>query len=771
MSSHEALSIGQNIRQYRIERKLGEGGFGITYLAHDEDLKRNVAIKECFPGDFVKRKGTSVIPTAAKQQVNYEWALEKFVAEATTLAKFNHPGIVQVLQIIKDENNTAYMVLELVEGMSFAEWLNSLKRTPTQPELQDIVAPLLDALDAVHKSNYSHRDVAPDNIIIRNSGSAVLLDFGAAKLSVGGRTKTLNLVVKDGYSPPELYYMEGKSGPWTDIYALGATLYKAITGQTPIDAAARLNDLNNDDPDPLPSLVSLQPAGFSQEFLQAIDQALSTKQKERPASIEEWKQQLLAGAMSQADQPPQIAPRGQTRKLEAASDRQQSSPGLKKALAALAACAVAAAGYAALIWWPAHQEEQKRIQILAEWRKASSVDQRKVYEAFLDQYPDSAFAADARRAMLSLDTSWNRTFGGPGRDSGLAIAAVPEGEDTIVAGQTYDTANNTSRPWLSRLSGSGKPVWTISDEEYPGGLYHGVVALEDGSVYVVGRTGRTAQGTDGLIKRFNADGQSIWSRTFGGDGNDVLRAIATSSDGQLLVVGSVQQDNAHDENGWAMKLSRDGSVIWDRNFGGEWADQLTAVSPVKGSGMVTVGHTRKSESGSVDLWYLRLNSRGEAVLNRTGGGSGHDEFTSVVTLDDGSARLGGLTTSVGTKTTDALIVRLTATNKAPPKMWQESAEDRVSALVVHPNGSLLFAGFTQSKGKGSADGWLVGLSLDAKKKKWEKLFGGGKWDEFSAITVNRKGDLLLTGSTASSGQGESDIWVVKIGAEEIGPNT
>ena len=212
------------LRQYRIDSVIGQGGFGITYLAYDTDLQRRVAVKECYPRDFVAREGTTVVPTGASEKKDFSWALGKFVDEATTLARFKHPGIVQVLQILKDENQSAYIVLEFVDGQSFDQWLKAQPGPPDEASLKQIIAPLMDALEVVHDNNIAHRDIAPDNIYIRKDGTAVLLDFGAAKQTLSQQSRTLNLVVKDGYSAPEQYYAEGRQGPWTDVYAFAATL-------------------------------------------------------------------------------------------------------------------------------------------------------------------------------------------------------------------------------------------------------------------------------------------------------------------------------------------------------------------------------------------------------------------------------------------------------------------------------------------------------------------------------------------------------------------
>ena len=229
------------VGDFRIKRVLGAGGFGITYLAEEIALARLVTIKEYFPADYAARSATSeASPRSQDCADDYKWGLDRFIEEAQTLARFVHPNIVRVYRYFR-ANNTGYMVLHFEEGGSFKSWLKGLKRAPRQAELDRIVAPLLDALEMVHKGDFLHRDIAPDNIIIRKDGSPVLIDFGSARGEIASHSKTVSALVKPGYSPYEQYATTTRQqGPWTDIYALGATLYHAIAGKRPPDAPSRM---------------------------------------------------------------------------------------------------------------------------------------------------------------------------------------------------------------------------------------------------------------------------------------------------------------------------------------------------------------------------------------------------------------------------------------------------------------------------------------------------------------------------------------------------
>jgi serine/threonine protein kinase len=271
---------------------LGTGGFGITYLADEEALGRRVTIKEYFPAEFAARRKQGAAPRSYDVTEEYQWGLDRFIEEAQTLARFDHPNIVRVHRYFR-ANNTAYMVLHFEEGGSFRAWLKGLKRPPTQAELDRMIAPLLDALEIIHDADFLHRDIAPDNIMVRKDGSPVLIDFGSARGAVTARSRTVSALVKPGYSPYEQYATTGANqGPWTDIYALGATLYHAIGGKRPPDAPSRVvRD------EYVPARVAAQ-GTYRDSFLAAIDKALRTEIRERPQSIAAWREALLDGKVA-----------------------------------------------------------------------------------------------------------------------------------------------------------------------------------------------------------------------------------------------------------------------------------------------------------------------------------------------------------------------------------------------------------------------------------------------------------------------------------------
>ena len=232
------------IGRYTIEGVLGQGGFGITYLGMDELHEKPVAIKEFFPQGIVTRNieyQDTVTVTFVGEKDNYEKGKERFLKEARTMAKFSKDkGIVKALDFF-EINNTAYIVMEYLEGVTLKQYLRENKRIDAE-DLVELLVPLIESLDEIHSQGLIHRDISPDNIMVLPDGRIKLMDFGAARDYTEFGEKSLSIVLKPGYAPPEQYQTHGIQGPWTDIYALCATMYKCITGENPPDAIDRLVD-------------------------------------------------------------------------------------------------------------------------------------------------------------------------------------------------------------------------------------------------------------------------------------------------------------------------------------------------------------------------------------------------------------------------------------------------------------------------------------------------------------------------------------------------
>jgi len=285
--SQAALAAGYALQEYRIEKVLGVGGFGLTYLATDANLNLRVAVKEYLPDDIATRGAdNSITPRSPDTAETFDWGKQRFLDESRTVASFRHPNIVRVMRFF-EANGTAYMVMEFVEGDALGDWIKP-RRPLAQVQVAAMLGPLLDGLEVVHKTGVLHRDIKPGNIYMREDGSPVLLDFGSARQ----RSAELTAVVSPGYAPFEQYHTQGNQGPWSDLYALGGVAYWMVTGNKPHEAVARVRA------DTMPSALQQGDRGlYRPEFLSAIDWALKPNEGDRPQSVAEWRAALTGSGL------------------------------------------------------------------------------------------------------------------------------------------------------------------------------------------------------------------------------------------------------------------------------------------------------------------------------------------------------------------------------------------------------------------------------------------------------------------------------------------
>ena len=289
-SHPNALPDNHQLHWYRIQQVLGQGAFGITYLALDINLDRQVAIKEYMPGQMAARLADLTIqPQSDDHKEDFQWGLTRFVEEARTLTKFEHPNLVRVLNVF-ELHGSAYMVMNYELGESLQQVLKR-EKTLDERRLIKILVPLLNGLELMHTKGFIHRDIKPGNIFIRTDGSPVLLDFGSARQTrTQADAQAMTTLVSPGYAPIEQYTTKGeRQGPWTDIYGLAATLYRAILGSAPSSATDRSAMLLQGMKDDLHKLSSMMAGRYSARFLAAIDHALAFKAEQRPQSIALWR--------------------------------------------------------------------------------------------------------------------------------------------------------------------------------------------------------------------------------------------------------------------------------------------------------------------------------------------------------------------------------------------------------------------------------------------------------------------------------------------------
>jgi serine/threonine protein kinase len=281
LDSSAALPNGTRVGEFEIRAHLGSGGFGIVYLAWDHALEREVALKEYLPGTLAGRgDGQAVALRSQAQAETFALGLRSFVNEARLLARFDHPSLVKVYRFW-EANGTAYMVMPYYKGRTLRQMRAGMVVPPGEAACRSVLDALLSALEILHKEGVFHRDIAPDNILIGDDGVPVLLDFGAARRVIGEGPQALTSIIKPHFAPLEQYADQGamRQGPWTDLYALGGTIYFLLTGKEPVPAASRA--LHDDQP----RLAAERPAHCSPGFAAAIDWMLALRPPERPQSV------------------------------------------------------------------------------------------------------------------------------------------------------------------------------------------------------------------------------------------------------------------------------------------------------------------------------------------------------------------------------------------------------------------------------------------------------------------------------------------------------
>ena len=301
----DALPTGAALSHYAVTGLIGQGGFGVVYLARDTRSNRTVAIKEFLPTSIAGRIADGrVVPLSHEMANAYSYGLKGFLREANLLAEFSHPALVAVHQAW-EQNGTAYMAMQYYPGKTLREVRTRMTARPTEPQIQAWMSPVFDAVAELHAHRVIHRDISPDNILVMAAGETVLLDLGAARQVLGGMTQALTTILKPGFAPIEQYVEDGsmEQGRWTDVYGLGAVIYFLVAGHPPTPATSRLVR------DSMPTLATLAPQNmYSPAFSAAVAKALSIRAIDRFKSMAEFRT-----ALGWVPQPrPQAAPTERT---------------------------------------------------------------------------------------------------------------------------------------------------------------------------------------------------------------------------------------------------------------------------------------------------------------------------------------------------------------------------------------------------------------------------------------------------------------------------
>lgn len=298
--SSNTLPVDSRLEEYVIQSVLGVGGFGITYLARDTRLGSLVAIKEYFPRAYAQRDSTNTIRPNSGGDTgdaeNYLWGLQEFLKEARALAQFKHTNIVRVLRFL-EAHGTAYMAMEYEEGENLSGFLARHGGFLSEPLLLNVFLPVLNGLQAVHDAGLLHLDIKPDNIYLRRNGTPMLIDFGSARQR-SSANRSQKVALTPGYAALEQYPGHGDLGPGADVYSMGATLYRCITGQEPVDAREREHGLKKLHVDPLVPAVRFERPIYSRHIRECVDAALQLKHEDRPPAALTLQNGLMGKGMS-----------------------------------------------------------------------------------------------------------------------------------------------------------------------------------------------------------------------------------------------------------------------------------------------------------------------------------------------------------------------------------------------------------------------------------------------------------------------------------------
>ena len=310
------LSSGHLLHQrYSIQKSLGQGGFGITYLAYDQKLEQEVCIKELFISGNSTRGTNMTVQSQTTGEFSFADFVQRFMQEARQLARFQHNNIVRVVDVFQ-ENNTAYTVMEYVEGETLKQMVQG-KGALSEQVAMKLVLQLMDAVEEVHQKGMLHRDIKPDNVLITSQGRVVLIDFGSAREFAEGKTTTQTAMLTPGYAPPEQYSNRAQRGTYTDIYALGATLYFMLTGEKPIAATDRhLEELI-----PPHQIVTK----VSEQISSAALLAMELKPENRFQSVAEMREGVLSIAANAQSKPSKSNKKAPAKKKPNSSENREGN--------------------------------------------------------------------------------------------------------------------------------------------------------------------------------------------------------------------------------------------------------------------------------------------------------------------------------------------------------------------------------------------------------------------------------------------------------------
>ncbi len=703
-----ALPSGYELAEYAIETVLGHGGFGITYLARDTTLGALVAIKEFLPGEIAQRDSNMrVLPNPDRQAVrDYQAGLKNFVKEARALAHFKHPHIVRVLRFL-EANGTAYVVMEYEEGQSLADYLKLHGQRLDEPTILRVFIPILNGLHAVHEVKMLHLDIKPENIYLRKDGSPMLIDFGSARRAMTETKQAQRIALTHGYAPIEQYPDKGKPGPWTDIYALGASMYRCISGKRPDDALSRYQAVLKYQTDPLLPATKVGRDRYQAMLLECVDWAIQIYAKDRPQSARELqdglmgkRRQATAAAAPMRLNPltpakPAIPPSTSVRTMRRDRLRWRLRAIVGAGRMLLVMTAIGAAVVATSFYWNeikawlAPTREPEVIRVPAEPVSAPepehvSPSAEKSAAVIAASKPAHPAVVAPRTVVAQPPTVLDRTFGGH-KDWVQSVIFSPDSKRLASAStdrtvKVWDVANGTLLGTLRGHEGAISAVAFSPDGKWIAS------ASDDGSV-------RLWDGYTGVQRAvLRGSTGSMFTVAFSPDG----MALAAAGRDRTIFIWDVASGNqlaaleGHTGDVFALLFSADGKTLvsagadktirsWNRKTGQELATLTGHKDAVLALALSPDGRWLASgDAGqSLRIWEARSLAHARTLTN-----VGHSLLTLAFSPDSRWLAVG---------TADETVVLLESNDRAPTHTLS-GHQDFVQSVAFSPDGRWLASG-------------------------------------------------------------------------------
>ncbi|MDH7973368.1 serine/threonine-protein kinase [Sphingomonas sp. AR_OL41] len=598
MSAAETLEPGGMIADYRIDRVLGSGSFGVTYGAHDVQLARNVAIKEYMPVDYARRDASGTVGSRNPETATtFEWGLRRFSDEARTLAQFDHPNIVKVQRLVQGVNGTAYIVMELLEGINLETLVERDGPLSTEVFLS-VFRQLLGGVEAIHGIGILHRDIKPANIVIKGE-TPVLIDFGASRDLATQRKAGFSALVTDGYSPLEQYSSEKEQSQASDIYALAATAYYLLTGKIPPPVTARVAG------DSFPTISEAAKGLLPDDVLKALDWGLALQQADRPQSIAQWRAAMPS--LDHVEEVPLVAAPPVAPKVN------------RRALLVTAAGVVVAGGAAALFFGRDSSIAGSAAPFTPGWSKVVAP----IYDdpfAAIAATADGAMVAAYRGAGDATDRLIAIRYGNDGSERGSFTLDQPASRGHAILptpdGGAYVGGESGAQSIIVRLDKDWHVAWT---RNYQAGSISALMHQRDKGL-IAGLEGPRGSGTAKLLY-VGEDGALQNDVTLLDRQGDSVQRIVPLSDGAVAVLGLrleprlVDGKKQYVENLWLARVAASGEEQWrilEKGLGHSWGFDV-----VEAGGSIFVAGRTSTDGEAHRLLLMRVDAQGHRTWSRS----------------------------------------------------------------------------------------------------------------------------------------------------------